>query len=484
MLYIDEATSGLDAGTEARMMRLFRQLADDGKSVLCITHNVDNVDLCHLIIVLLRGKLVFYGPPAEARPYFGVTRISEIYDTLAKREPAQWEEQFQHSALFKEFVDKRLKATTPASGELAAAAEPRSVSVSATAAGAILPAPPPAVLKRPPFWHQFCILTLRYLELIVRDKNGLRLLLLQAPIVALVILAGFAGKPYEDKIFVPRKLQDDEREYLLVAAEVVKENVAQKKQQGKTADPRLVKLAEQELLDKMAETKGPVVPDSVIVNPRFTYMLLFLMVIIVLWCGCNNASKEIVKEEAIYGRERAVNLGIVPYLTSKFLVLSVITSIQALLLMVSIYAPMEIMHVWGFDFPHEGYRLSYAGEFGVLVVLAMTGVAMGLMLSAVVASPDQANTLLPYVLIPQIILGGGILPVKDGPLYFLAILLSPAYWAYRALHRGTTKLPPDVPVAMDYNDNVLLACGALAVQMALLLGLVVWFLRRKDVAKA
>ena len=36
---------------------------------------------------------------------------------------------------------------------------------------------------------------------------------------------------------------------------------------------------------------------------------LFLVSIIVLWSGCNNAAKEIVKEEAIYGRERAVNLG-------------------------------------------------------------------------------------------------------------------------------------------------------------------------------
>src|SRR4051812_1200966 len=53
LLYIDEATSGLDAGTEARMMRLFRRLADEGKSIVCITHNVDNVDRCHLALVLV-----------------------------------------------------------------------------------------------------------------------------------------------------------------------------------------------------------------------------------------------------------------------------------------------------------------------------------------------------------------------------------------------------------------------------------------------
>jgi ABC transport system ATP-binding/permease protein len=228
-----------------------------------------------------------------------------------------------------------------------------------------------------------------------------------------------------------------------------------------------------------------VLPEHIIVNPRFTYMLLFLIVIIVLWFGCNNASKEIVKEEAIYSRERAVNLGIVPYLSSKFLVLSGMTALQALLLMICIYGPLAFMHwQFGHDFPYAGYRLSNAGEFGVLLLLAMTGVSMGLLLSAIVSSPDQANTLLPYVLIPQIILGGGVLQVKDGPLYYLATFLSPAYWAYRGVHRGTTSLPPDVPAAMNYNDNVWVACAALALQTAIMLGLAAWFLRRKDVRKA
>src|SRR5262249_27619321 len=80
MLYIDEATSGLDAGTETRMMRLFRGLSDQGRSIVCITHTLDNVDQCHLILILARGRLMYYGPPAEAPPYFQVKRIGEIYD--------------------------------------------------------------------------------------------------------------------------------------------------------------------------------------------------------------------------------------------------------------------------------------------------------------------------------------------------------------------------------------------------------------------
>jgi ABC-type multidrug transport system ATPase subunit len=491
LLYIDEATSGLDAGTETRMMRLFRHLADEGKSVLCITHNVDNVDLCHLILLLARGKLVYYGPPAEARAYFAVSRISEIYDTLAGKEPDAWEKQFQDSQLHQEYVANRLRlafdeSSTGSRRHLDDRPEP--VRAAATVVGSGTPSvhplmvPPPAPRKRFPFWHQFRILTARYLELIGRDRHGLRLLFLQAPIVALFILCGFAHKPYQEKVLVPRKLDEKERELVNDLGEMAQELIDNYKKLFGKPDPKIARLVE--IMPQLAATKGPVLPEYIIVNPRFTYMLLFLIVIIVLWFGCNNASKEIVKEEAIYSRERAVNLGIVPYLSSKFLVLTSMTAVQALLLMICIYGPLEFMHwQFGHDFPYAGYRLSNAGEFGVLVLLAMTGVSMGLLLSSMVSSPDQANTLLPYVLIPQIILGGGVLQVKDGPLYSLATLLSPAYWAYRGVHRGTTSLPPDVPAAMNYNDNVWVACTALIIQTAIMLGLAAWFLRRKDVQR-
>jgi hypothetical protein len=222
-----------------------------------------------------------------------------------------------------------------------------------------------------------------------------------------------------------------------------------------------------------------------IVNPSYTYMLLFLMVLIVLWFGCNNASKEIVKEEAVYGRERAVNLAIRPYLASKFLILSAITVFQTLVLMAVVYGVLALLG-WrlGHPVPDPSYYLAYPEQFGVLAVLAMTSVAMGLLLSACVATPDRANALLPYVLIPQIILGGGILSIRSGPLYYIAVLFSPAYWGFRAVHTGVTNvLPKDFPYHMDYEETVGLPVAALAVQMVVLLAATAWFLRRKDVHK-
>ena len=461
LLTIDEATSGLDAGTEARMMRLFRELADGGKSVLCITHNIENIDRCHHALVLYRGRLVYFGPPQRAPDYFEVSRVGAIYDRLAELDAEAWEEQFRSSDLFRDLVESRISAPKAAS----AAAAP--------AARGLLPVTqPPAPraqrrLRIPDFraiGRQFAVLTRRYTELVTSDRRSFWLLLLQAPVVGAILLLGFVNKPYDQKVLMPRTLTADERafaEWLL---------------------PYLPPGQASQIVSGMLQAGGPVLPDRLAVDPRYTYMLLFIVVIAVLWFGCNNAAKEIVKESAIYGRERAVNLGILPYLASKFLVLGVLSAIQVALLVLVIFGTLEGLH-WalGHDAPSPLYMLDFGSLFGFLTLLALTGVALGLFLSASVSSPDRANALLPYVLIPQIILGGGVLTVKDGPLYWIAVVTSPVYWAYRAVRTGETALPRDLPAHMDYDDNLWLPALALTAQTLILLGLAAWSLRRKDI---
>jgi hypothetical protein len=147
-----------------------------------------------------------------------------------------------------------------------------------------------------------------------------------------------------------------------------------------------------------------------------------------------------------------------------------------------VYGTLEILHLTlGHALPPPMYRLDYPAQYGVLLLLAMTGVAVGLLLSACVRNPDRASTLLPYVLIPQIILGGGVIKVEQEPLRAIAHLASPAYWAFRGVRLGETELPADFPWHVDYNDSLWLTCGALAAQMLLCLFLAGWFLRRKDV---
>jgi ABC-type multidrug transport system ATPase subunit len=459
LLFIDEATSGLDAGTEARMMRLFRELADGGKSVLCITHNIDNIDRCHHALVLCRGRLVYFGPPNRAPDYFQVPRVGAIYDRLAEDEPEAWETRFHESDLYREFVETRVKMESGIRGqESGIRSQESGVRSQVAEVRSRFGVPDPRGL-----WHQFHVLTRRYWELVVSDRRSLWLLVLQAPVVAAILLLGFVNKPYGQKVLMPRALTAQEREF------------------AEWLLPYLPPGRGQEIVSGILETSGPVIPERMAIDPRYTYMLLFIVVIAVLWFGCNNSAKEIVKEEAIYGRERAVNLGILPYLASKFLVLGVFSALQVAMLVAVIFGTLDILHMTlGHDAPSALYMLDYPRFLAMLTLLSLCGVAMGLFLSACVASPDRANALLPYVLIPQIILGGGILSVKEGPLYWIAFVASPVYWAYRAVRTGETELPKDLPYHMDYDDSLWIPVTALVVQTAVLLILAAWALRRKD----
>ena len=97
ILFLDEPTSGLDPATEFKLMELLRGLADTGCTVVCTTHVMENVYLMDRIAVLLRGSLVFDGSPQEAREYFGVQRLSGLYDRLEERPPAEWQEAYRES---------------------------------------------------------------------------------------------------------------------------------------------------------------------------------------------------------------------------------------------------------------------------------------------------------------------------------------------------------------------------------------------------
>jgi ABC-type multidrug transport system ATPase subunit len=559
LLYIDEATSGLDAGTEKRMMHLFRELADDGRSLVCITHNVDHVDQCHLVMILSRGKLVFCGPPHEAPRWFGVKRISEIYDRLGEHDPAEWERRFRASDLHRTFVADRL-AVPMAPGSTAPSEMPPPPIIPPSIKDLSEKVFPPLADRfrqledrmlrvrerlRPltEGGYQFSVLLARYLELTFGDARSRRLLLLQAPLVAVFLLLGFWGKPFTKPMPILRPLDDSERRTLLVlrgVGELLDDRqplTAEQKEALRRVELRLagvdvqfngarlvelLRLLQSERLTpaqrraleetsltlqvdgqempiraseaiavwrnfqnseipkKLLTIDGPVVPTRDWYDPRFTYTLLFVLAVVVFWFGCNNAAREIVKEEAIYARERAVNLRLMPYLASKFVVLGAITAVQVATLLLLVYGPMELARLYlpGYSVPPPELMLSYVPQFGVLVALGLVGVAMGLLLSASVTSAERANALLPYVVIPQMILGGGFIEIT-GPLYWTAALGAPVYWAYRALHLGATQLPVGFPGHRIEADGILLPLLALTLQGTVLAIATVVMMRRK-----
>lgn len=172
LLFLDEATSGLDEQTDREMMRLFRRLADAGKTVVCVTHTLANIaETCHLVVLLtVGGKLAFVGTPAEALEYFQIERLADVYEKLERDDEAdEWQRRFVQSALFGKYVTSRLSA------------------------GAV--APQKQGVREIQFWHdtwntarhQWPLLAQRYWQVFRADRRSLWGLGIQVLIVAAVL---------------------------------------------------------------------------------------------------------------------------------------------------------------------------------------------------------------------------------------------------------------------------------------------------------
>jgi ABC-type multidrug transport system ATPase subunit len=180
ILFLDEVTSGLDAGTDKRMMRLFANLAADQKTVICVTHTLENIDVCHQVVLLHKGKLVYFGPPKEAAGHFGVQRLSDVYELLESSPANLWEENYRQSAFYQTYIMDRLSSHDPNNNTTHQLTEQNTVKNR----------------SRWFDWRQTTTLMHRYLDLIVSDKKNLLILLLQAPLIAVVIGLVFDTKGF------------------------------------------------------------------------------------------------------------------------------------------------------------------------------------------------------------------------------------------------------------------------------------------------
>ena len=52
LLFLDEPTSGLDPGLDKSVMATLRRLADDGRTVVVVTHSVAHLHVCDRLLVL------------------------------------------------------------------------------------------------------------------------------------------------------------------------------------------------------------------------------------------------------------------------------------------------------------------------------------------------------------------------------------------------------------------------------------------------
>ena len=132
-------------------------------------------------------------------------------------------------------------------------------------------------------------------------------------------------------------------------------------------------------------------------------LLLFLVVTSMIWLGAIDAAREIIKERPLMERERAIGVRLSAYLGSKSIVLFGLVAIQAVLLGAVTFGLRPL-----YESPP-----TYLALFVVLAVTGFVAVAMGLLISSLVSSEDQAASFIPLALIPQLLFGGAIVAVAE-----------------------------------------------------------------------
>lgn len=110
LLFLDEPTSGLDPGLDKRVMLTLRGLADGGRTVVVITHNVASLGVCDRVLMLAPGgKVAYFGPPEQMLPFFSASDHADVFNTVTD-DPQRSQDVFRHSALMDSHVSGPLSA--------------------------------------------------------------------------------------------------------------------------------------------------------------------------------------------------------------------------------------------------------------------------------------------------------------------------------------------------------------------------------------
>lgn len=154
---------------------------------------------------------------------------------------------------------------------------------------------------------------------------------------------------------------------------------------------------------------------------KATNSLYFVMTLSAIWLGCMDACREIVKERALFLREKMVNLNVASYVYSKVRVLALLNIVQVVL-----YA--AILHKF------LDTRIPIGWVIINLLATAMCGTCLGLLISAVVKRSDYAVGLVPLVILPQILFSEFAIAKDDfqGVSEWIYRLM-PSRWGYDSL---------------------------------------------------
>ena len=306
ILFLDEPTSPLDPQTVEDFLGILKKLSERGTTVVMVTHKPEDLEYMDEVIFMAEGgSITYYGDSKKYKQYFNVETAVAVFTQISGVTASQWIKKYLNPRPLTQITSQDFNVKSNSNTSL---------------------------------FLQYYWLTMRYFRIKTNDKINSAIMLLQAPIIAILICLIF------DEI-----------------------------------------------------SSG----------------VLFMIAISSIWLGTQNAAREIVSEKAIYKRERMFNLDIFTYLLSKITVLTFFTIIQSFL----------FICILSIGYGNNFVTLNNAVDaFFWMSFISVAATFLGLLLSASVNSTEKAMTIVPLILIPQIMLAGLITKVSSPLVEFLSYL--------------------------------------------------------------
>jgi ABC-type multidrug transport system ATPase subunit/pSer/pThr/pTyr-binding forkhead associated (FHA) protein len=183
LLFLDEPTSGLSAQDALVVMDVLRSLSDIGKTIILTIHqpSLEAFTKMDNVIILSSGSLMYYGPAfPDSLMFFNpgmapgkvLNSMDHLFKGLSSRTEKEWQSEYSKSNYYQAYVRDRKTKGYPVF----------------QAIGDIQRPLPSAHL------HQWWCLTRRFFTVKRKDTVHTAILLLQAPIIAILIALVFHGK--------------------------------------------------------------------------------------------------------------------------------------------------------------------------------------------------------------------------------------------------------------------------------------------------
>ena len=159
LLFLDEPTSPLDPQTINNFLDILKRLSENGTTIIMVTHKPEDlVKMDDVLFLSKSGSIAYHGSTNQYKQYFNVSNPVEVFSELSPPKSEEWIKKHQNSMQIEEHPENSREFKSKKSFS---------------------------------FFSQLYWLTRRYFQIKTNDKVNSLVMVLQAPIIAILICCIF-----------------------------------------------------------------------------------------------------------------------------------------------------------------------------------------------------------------------------------------------------------------------------------------------------